>query len=74
MEKIKVDSKPINDGDIVTESAPVVVSSASAKVSGKWIDNVDTKTCSECGYVLHGWAVRQAFGYCPNCGVKMDGK
>ena len=38
---------------------------------GAWIDGVDTKTCGECGYVLHGWAVRQAFKFCPECGVPM---
>lgn len=78
VEKIRVDSKAIENGDVVseviTESAPVVVSSASAKVGGKWIDKVDTKTCSECGYELHGWAVRREFKYCPECGAPMMAK
>ena len=65
MEKIKVD---------VQNKKPVETNVAPAKQGGHWVEGAELKTCSECGYVLHGWAIRQAFKFCPECGVPMTGK
>ena len=65
MEKIKVDVQTPKKAETV--SSPV-------KKCGHWVDGAELKKCSECGYVLHGWAIRQTFKFCPECGVPMTGK
>ena len=36
----------------------------------KWEVDLATglKRCEKCGFELHGWAFRQTFRFCPNCG------
>ena len=68
MEKIKVDST-IPEEVVTAECEPIV--EAPAKAVGVWGESAEAKTCSLCGYELHGWAMRQSFKYCPNCGAEM---
>lgn len=39
---------------------------------GKWKQENDIFTCSECGYQFEREGYTQFFNYCPNCGAKMD--
>lgn len=41
---------------------------------GKWEQENDIFTCSECGYQFECEGYTQFFNYCPNCGAKMDGE
>lgn len=46
-------------------------------VHGKWIEsvsfNVGFWVCSNCKFVSEAIAAHKLYGYCPNCGAKMDG-
>lgn len=42
-------------------------------VHGAWVQT-DIFKCSECGYSFEPEGYMAYFNYCPNCGVKMDGK
>ena len=60
------------------DAAPAV--EAKEVVHGRWIVEIDgnfrNAKCSACGkdYACHiGMLQLQNFGYCPNCGAKMDG-
>lgn len=39
---------------------------------GKWEQENDIFTCSECGYQFEREGYTQFFNYCPNCGAKMN--
>lgn len=43
----------------------------------KWIESANFDTgfwvCSKCGFVSEAIAAHKLYGYCPNCGAKMDG-
>lgn len=51
---------------------------------GQWIGSADGYAdgelvydmweCSECGYDADGAEEKPSWGYCPNCGAKMDGE
>lgn len=41
---------------------------------GKWEQENNIFTCSECGYQFEYEGYTQYFNYCPNCGCKMDGE
>ena len=46
-------------------------------VHGKWIESANFDTgfwvCSKCRFVSEAIAAHKLYGYCPNCGAKMDG-
>ena len=46
-------------------------------VHGKWIEsvsfNVGFWVCSNCKFVSEAIAAHKLYGYCPNCGARMDG-
>lgn len=45
-------------------------------VHGKWIESANFDTgfwvCSKCRFVSEAIAAHKLYGYCPNCGAKMD--
>ncbi len=46
-------------------------------VHGKWIESANFDAgfwvCSKCRFVSEAIAAHKLYGYCPNCGAKMDG-
>lgn len=44
---------------------------------GKWIESANFDAgfwvCSKCRFVSEAIAAHKLYGYCPNCGAKMDG-
>lgn len=46
-------------------------------VHGKWIESANFDSgfwvCSKCRFVSEAIAAHKLYGYCPNCGAKMDG-
>lgn len=46
-------------------------------VHGKWIESANFDAgfwvCSKCRFVSKAIAAHKLYGYCPNCGAKMDG-
>lgn len=42
-------------------------------VHGTWERHMSFGICDKCGYE-YNWTGTDAKNYCPNCGVKMDGK
>ena len=55
----------------LTEDASVPV------VHGRWIESANFDAglwvCSKCRFVSEAIAAYKLYGYCPNCGAKMDG-
>ena len=53
-----------------------VIDTKASKASNvtKWIKDeaLATKTCEACGAVMHGWAFREKFAFCPMCGAKAE--
>lgn len=74
MEKMEVEKKADDVQEIVQieKNAPEKEVSEKAK-KAKWlIDAVKSeKKCDACGAIMHGWAYRQQFNYCPMCGASM---
>lgn len=46
-------------------------------VHGQWIESANFDTgfwvCSKCRFVSEAIAAHKLYGYCPNCGARMDG-
>ena len=46
-------------------------------VHGKWIESANFDTgfwvCSKCRFASEAIAAHKLYGYCPNCGARMDG-
>lgn len=59
----------------VIESVPAA--DVAPVVHGKWIESANFDAgfwvCSKCRFVSEAIAAHKLYGYCPNCGAKMDG-
>ena len=59
----------------IIESVPAA--DVAPVVHGKWIESANFDAgfwvCSKCRFVSEAIAAHKLYGYCPNCGAKMDG-
>ena len=59
----------------IIESVPAA--DVAPAVHGEWIESANFDAgfwvCSKCRFVSEAIAAHKLYGYCPNCGAKMDG-
>ena len=63
---------------IASEIATLPIADVAPVVHGRWIESANFDAgfwvCSKCRFVSEAIAAHKRYGYCPNCGAKMNGK